>query len=150
MNQRHLAGKRGSRRHSTDEFLRECCSGGNKLSNVVTFIFLPSGEVLISINTDNSCNFSRAKKVQWSFPGCLFFRIREKTLIQISSWNLKLSNLNLLRLWRSRCRHRGCRDILKPLFSDSSFQKFIPYNKTFPWLTSYWWKFVGSMEVDLE
>ena len=145
-----LAGKRGSRRQSTDEFLRECCSGGNKLSNVITFIFLPLGEVLISINTDNSCNFSGAKKVQWSFPGCLFFIIREKTLIQISSSNLKLSNPNPMRLWRSCCRRRDRRDLLNHLFSDSSFQKYIPYNKTFHgWPVTDWWIFVGSTEVDL-
>ena len=109
-----------------------------------------SYHVLISINTDNSSNFSGAKKVQWSFPGCLFFRIREKTLIQISSSNLKFSTLNPLRLWRSRRCRCGRRDILNPLFSDSSFQKYIPYNKTFHgWPVTDWWISVGSTEVDL-
>ena len=45
-------------------FCENVASGGNKLSNVRSFIILPSGEVLISINKDNSCNFSGAKKVQ--------------------------------------------------------------------------------------
>ena len=63
-----------------------------------SFIFLPSGEVLISINKDNSSNFSAAKKCNEEFRGVYFLRIREKTLIQISSSNLKLSNLNPLRL----------------------------------------------------
>ena len=89
-----LAGKCGSRRQSTDEFLRECCSGRNKLSNVISFIFLPSGEVLIFIDKDNKSNFSGAKKYIEEFRGVYFLIIREKTLIQISPSN----NLNLLRL----------------------------------------------------
>ena len=42
-------------------FCENVASGGNKLSNVISFIILPSGEVLISINKDNSSNFSGAK-----------------------------------------------------------------------------------------
>ena len=42
-------------------FCENVAGGGNKLSNVISFIILPSGEVLISINKDNSSNFSGAK-----------------------------------------------------------------------------------------
>ena len=40
------------------EFLRECRSGGNKLSNVRRFINLRSGEGLSSFYKDNGANFS--------------------------------------------------------------------------------------------
>ena len=40
------------------EFLRECRSGGNKLSNVRRFINLRSGEGLTFFNKDNGANFS--------------------------------------------------------------------------------------------
>ena len=65
-----LEGKRGSRRQSTTRGR----SGGNKLSDVRSFIILLSGEGLTSFNNDNSTNFSGdKKKVQWRIPGCLFF-----------------------------------------------------------------------------
>ena len=48
-------------------FCENVASGGNKLSNVVSFVILPSGEVLISINEDNSSNFSGAKKCNEAF-----------------------------------------------------------------------------------
>ena len=41
---------------------QECCSGGNKLSNVGSFMILLSGEDLTSFNKDNSTNFSGKKK----------------------------------------------------------------------------------------
>ena len=79
-------------------FCENVASGGNKLSNVISFIILPSGEVLISINKDNSSNVSGAKKCNEAFRGVNFLEYTKKTVIQISSWNLKLSNLNPLRL----------------------------------------------------
>jgi len=46
-------------------------------SNVrLIFIILRSGEDLTSFNKPNGANFSGESKVQWSFPGSLFF---EKT-----------------------------------------------------------------------
>ena len=42
-------------------------------SNVRSFIILRSRVGLTSFNTDNSAIFSNEKKVQWSFPGYLFF-----------------------------------------------------------------------------
>ena len=53
-------------------FCENVASGGNKLSNVISFIILPSGEVLISINEDNSSNFSGAKKCNEAFRGGSF------------------------------------------------------------------------------
>ena len=63
---------------------RECCNGGNKLSNVRSFIILRSGKGLTSFNKDNSTNFPGEKKYNEAFPGVYFFTIREKTLNQIS------------------------------------------------------------------
>ena len=53
-----LEGKRGSGRQSTTRGR----SGGNKLSDVRSFIILLSGEGLTSFNNDNSTNFSGEKK----------------------------------------------------------------------------------------
>ena len=53
-----MKGKRGSRRQSTTRGR----SGGNKLSNVRSFIILLSGEDLTSFNNGNSTNFSGEKK----------------------------------------------------------------------------------------
>ena len=47
---------------------------------VISFIILPSGEVLISFNKDNSSNFSGAKRCDEASQGVYFLRIREKTL----------------------------------------------------------------------
>ena len=71
-----LEGKRGSRRQSTTRGR----SGGNKLSDVRSFIILLSREGLTSFNNDNSTNFSGEKKVQWRIPGCLFFDNTRKKL----------------------------------------------------------------------
>ena len=72
-----LAGKRGSPRHSTTSF-SECRSGGSKLSNVRRFSILQSGEVLTSLNNDNSANFSGERKYNQEFLGVYFLIIREK------------------------------------------------------------------------
>ena len=64
---------------------RECRGGGNKISNVRSFIILRSGEGLTSINTDNNAIFSGKTKAQGSFPGYLliyFLSIREKSFSQ--------------------------------------------------------------------
>ena len=53
-----LKGKRGSRRQSTTRGR----SGGNKLSDVRSFIILLSEEGLTFFNNDNSTNFSGEKK----------------------------------------------------------------------------------------
>ena len=73
----NLAGKRGSRRKST----KRGRSGGNKLSNVRSFIILLSGEDLTSFNNDDSTNFSgEKKKVQWRIMGFLYFDNTRKKL----------------------------------------------------------------------
>ena len=59
-------------------------SGGDKLSNIRSFIILQSGEGLISFNNDNSANFSGEKKCNEEFQGVYFLTIREKTLNEIS------------------------------------------------------------------
>ena len=64
--------------------LRECHSGGNKLSNVRSFSILQSGEGSTSFNNDNSAIFSGEKKYNEEFRGVCFLTIREKTLNQIS------------------------------------------------------------------
>ena len=79
-----MAGKRGSRRHSTASF-GECRSGGNKLSNVRTFSILQSGEGSTSFNNDNSANVSGEKSTMKNSGVSIYFlTIREKTLNQIS------------------------------------------------------------------
>ena len=40
----------------------ECCSGGNKLSNVRSLSIFQLGEGSTSLNNDNSANFSGEKK----------------------------------------------------------------------------------------
>ena len=52
---------------------QECCSGGNKLSNVGSFIILLPGEGLTSFNKYNSANFSGEKKYNQAFRGVYFF-----------------------------------------------------------------------------
>ena len=43
MNKYHFAGKCDSRRHCTTGFnYQECCSGGNELTNIRSFIILQS------------------------------------------------------------------------------------------------------------
>ena len=64
--------------------LRECRSGGNKLSNVRSFSILESGKSSTSFNNDNSFNFSGEKKYSEEFRGVYFLTIRETTLKQIS------------------------------------------------------------------
>ena len=75
-----LAGKRGSRRQSTTRGR----SGGNKLSNVRSFIILLSGEDLTSFNNGNSTNFSGEKKSTMKNYGVsIFWQHAKKTLNQI-------------------------------------------------------------------
>ena len=59
-------------------FCENVAGGGNKLSNVISVIILPSGEVLISINKDNSSNFSGAKKCNEAFRGVNFSEYAKK------------------------------------------------------------------------
>ena len=56
-----LAGKRGSRRHSTTSFSENVETGENKISNVRSFIILRSGEGVTSFTKGNSANFSTEK-----------------------------------------------------------------------------------------
>ena len=63
-----LAGKRGSRRQST-----RGRSGGNKLSDVRSFIILLSEEGLTFFNNDNSANFSGEKKSTMKNSGVSIF-----------------------------------------------------------------------------
>ena len=67
-------------------------NGGNKLSNAISVTILGSGEGLTSFEKNNGANFSDGKKVQWSFVGIYFLRIREKTFSLISSTLLLLSS----------------------------------------------------------
>ena len=57
------------------------CNGGNKLSNVRSFMIFQSEEGLTSVNKDNSVQ----KKCNETFQGVYFLRLREKTLSHISS-----------------------------------------------------------------
>ena len=63
MNQHYFVGKMRELLSFYYEFERECCRGGNKLSNVRSFIILRLVEGLTSINKDNSANFL-GEKVQ--------------------------------------------------------------------------------------
>ena len=79
-----LAGKRDSRRHSTRSFSendqRECRSGGNKLTDVRSFIILRSGEGLTSFSINNRTDFF-GEKSKLKLSGVSFFlRTRAKTL----------------------------------------------------------------------
>ena len=58
--------------------LRECHSGGNKLSNVRSFSILLSGEGSTSFNSDNNVNFPGEKKYNEEFLSVYFLTIREK------------------------------------------------------------------------
>ena len=53
----------------------ECCNGGNKLSNVRSFIIMWLAEGLTAINKDNSADFLGEKKYNEEIRGggCLFF-----------------------------------------------------------------------------
>ena len=73
-----LAGKRGSRRHSTTSFSENVVEAGT------SFSILQSGEVLTSFNNDNSVNFSGEKNYNEEFRGVYFLTICEKTSNQIS------------------------------------------------------------------
>ena len=66
-----LAGKRGSRRHSTTSF-SESRSGGNKLSNARSFIILLLGEGLTSFSINNATNFV-GEKSKMKLSGLFFF-----------------------------------------------------------------------------
>ena len=62
------------------EFWQECCSGGNKLSNVRSFIIFLSEEGLISFSINNRTNFFTEKKLNEAFRGVFFRRTRAKPL----------------------------------------------------------------------
>ena len=53
-----MAGKRGSRRHSTTSFSANVAGGKNKISNVTSFIIFPWGKRVTSFTKGNSANFS--------------------------------------------------------------------------------------------
>ena len=61
VSQRHFGGKTWQPSSFYYEFQRECRSSGNKLSNVRSFIILPSGEGATSFTKGNSANFSSEK-----------------------------------------------------------------------------------------
>ena len=61
VNQRHFGGKTWQPSSLYYEFQRECRSCGNKLSNVRSFIILPSGEGATSFTKGNSASFSGEK-----------------------------------------------------------------------------------------
>ena len=71
-----LAGKRDSRRH----FERECRNGGNKLSNVPSFIILLSREGLTSFSIYNRNIFLCLKISKIKLSGVSIFRASPKTL----------------------------------------------------------------------
>ena len=83
-----LAGKRGSRRHSTTSFSESVVVAGTSyqisVSNVRSFSILQSGEGSTSFNNDNSANFSGEKSTMKISGVSIFLTIREKTLNQIS------------------------------------------------------------------
>ena len=63
------------------EFCLECCSGGNTLSNVRSFIILPSGDGLTTFSINDPANFFGEKKSEMKPSGVSFFKTRIKTLI---------------------------------------------------------------------
>ena len=83
-----LAGKRDNCRHSTMGFSendqRECRSGGNKLSNVRSFIILLSGEGLTSFIINNRTNFFGEKSTMKLSEVSVSLRTSAKTLSQLS------------------------------------------------------------------
>ena len=83
-----MAGKSGSRRHSTTSFSESVVVAGTSyqisVSNVRSLSILQSGEGSTSFNNDNSANFSGEKKYNEEFWGVYFLIIREKTLNKIS------------------------------------------------------------------
>ena len=89
-----LAGKHGSRRHSTTSFSQRVVVAGGGLSNVRSFSILQSGEGSTSFNNDNSSNFSCEKKYNEEFRGVYFLTIREKTLNQ-TSYSSSFSSANI-------------------------------------------------------
>ena len=80
MNQRHFGGKTYKPSSFGYEFWQEYHSGGNKFSNVRSFIILGSVEGLSSFNEYNSANVSGGKKYNAAFRGIYCLRIREKRL----------------------------------------------------------------------
>ena len=81
-----MAGKHGSRCHSTTNFSESVLLVGTSYHNfyVRSFSILQSGEGSTSFNNDNSANFSGEKKHSEEFWGVYFLTLREKTLNQIS------------------------------------------------------------------
>ena len=78
-----MAGKHGSRRHSTTSFSESVVVAGTsyQMLEVVAFCYRGGST---SFNNDNSSNFSGEKKYNEEFGGVYFLTIREKTLNQIS------------------------------------------------------------------
>ena len=89
-----MSGKRNSRRFTNR----------NKKRNVRRFINLQSGEGLTSHNKNNHDNLS-GDKVNWSFPGCLFFENKRENNFKS---NLLLLVMLLLVL-ESKGLFRDCR-----------------------------------------
>ena len=79
-----LAGKRDSRRHSTTGLSeidqRECRSGGNKLTDVRSFIILRSGEGLTSFSVNNRTDFFGEKSTMKLSLVSVSLRTSAKTL----------------------------------------------------------------------
>ena len=65
------------------EFTRECRSGGNKLSNVKSFIILLSGEGLTSFSINNRTNFFGEKKLNEAFLFVFFLRTRKNLKLNL-------------------------------------------------------------------
>ena len=75
-----MAGKRGSRRHSTTRFSESVEVAETRYqNNVRSFSIVQSGEGITSFNNDNSANVSGEKKYNEEFRGVYFLTIREKT-----------------------------------------------------------------------
>ena len=79
-----LAGKRGSRRHSTTSFSESVVEAGTTYQLLRSFSILQSGEGSTSFNNDNSANFSGEKSTMKISGVSTFLTIPEKTLNQIS------------------------------------------------------------------
>ena len=75
-----MAGKRGGRRHSTTSFSESVVVAGTSYQMCNRrFSILQSGEVLTSVNNDNSANFSGEKSTMINSV-CLFFDNTRKNL----------------------------------------------------------------------
>ena len=108
---------------------RECRSGGNKLSRLEVLSFCGDRErvkpLFIKITV---LIFLEKKNVKQRFQGCLFLRIREKTLSQISFLKSSSSSnltVSLGTTTTTRYRVHGVRKLIVPLEKTEQYIIFV-------------------------